>query len=72
MLACKGIFAKPSMMQLRKAQDSEAVKICSADFPAIIIPHFSNKGNPHFTLSKHRVFMRQPTAQHLITPKAAL
>ena len=38
MLVYKGIFAKPSMMQLRKAQDSEAVKICIADFPAIIIP----------------------------------
>ena len=39
MLARKGIFAKPSMMQLRNAQDSEAVKICFADFPAIIIPY---------------------------------
>ena len=38
MLAGKGIFAKPSMMQLRKAQNSEAVKICFTDFPAIIIP----------------------------------
>ena len=46
MLACKGIFAKPSMMQLRNAQDSEAVKICFANFPAIIIPHFLLFANP--------------------------
>ena len=34
------------MIQLRKAQNSEAVKICFEDFPAIIIPH------SHFTSVK--------------------
>lgn len=46
MLACKGIFTRPSMLRVRKAQGGEsAAKTCRASFSATIIPHVGKPCN---------------------------
>ena len=67
MLACKGIFARPSMPQPRKTRSEEVSNTCTASIFADIIPHCISWCNNEFAERDNKIAEMEPRSSLLLS-----